>query len=89
MGIVELGGGYNSADLTQYFKGLGISSPKITDVAVDGGSNSPTGDPNGPDGEVELDIEVVGAVAPCGGNRDVLHDEHGPRVSRRFDYRDS
>jgi kumamolisin len=64
VGIVELGGGYNSADLTKYFKGLGISLPKITDVAVDGGSNSPTGDPNGPDGEVELDIEVVGAVAP-------------------------
>jgi kumamolisin len=65
VGIVELGGGYNSADLTQYFKGLGISSPKIKDVAVDGGSNSPTGDPSGPDGEVELDIEVVGAVAPA------------------------
>ncbi|MGB8540080.1 MAG: S53 family peptidase [Candidatus Acidiferrales bacterium] len=65
VGIVELGGGYNSADLTQYFKGLGISSPKITDVPVDGGSNSPTGDPDGPDGEVELDIEVVGAVAPA------------------------
>src|SRR5579862_7773408 len=65
VGILELGGGYNSADLAQYFKGLGISSPKITDVAVDGGSNSPTGDPSGPDGEVELDIEVVGAVAPA------------------------
>src|ERR1700728_2927708 len=64
VGIVDLGGGYNSAALTKYFKGLGISSPKITDVAVDGGSNSPTGDPNGPDGEVELDIEVLGAVAP-------------------------
>jgi len=31
---------------------------------VDQGTNSPTGDPNGPDGEVELDIEVSGAVAP-------------------------
>src|SRR5580658_1913283 len=65
VGILELGGGYNSADLANYFKGLGISSPKITVVPVDGGSNSPTGDPNGPDGEVELDIEVVGAIAPA------------------------
>jgi kumamolisin len=65
VGILELGGGYNSADLADYFKGLGISSPKITVVPVDGGSNSPTGDPNGPDGEVELDIEVVGAIAPA------------------------
>jgi kumamolisin len=31
---------------------------------VDHGKNQPTGDPNGPDGEVMLDIEVVGAVAP-------------------------
>jgi kumamolisin len=30
----------------------------------DHGKNHPTGDPNGPDGEVMLDIEVVGAIAP-------------------------
>jgi kumamolisin len=35
----------------------------VTAIPVDGGANSP-GDPNGADGEVELDIEVVGAVAP-------------------------
>jgi kumamolisin len=33
-------------------------------VSVDHGKNHPTGDANGPDGEVMLDIEVVGAVAP-------------------------
>ena len=65
VGILELGGGYNSADLAKYFAGLNISQPKITVVPVDGGSNSPTGDPDGPDGEVELDIEVVGAIAPA------------------------
>jgi Lipase (class 3) len=32
-------------------------------VSVDNGKNSPTGDPNGPDGEVMLDIEVVGSIA--------------------------
>jgi kumamolisin len=63
--ILELGGGYKPADLTQYFSGLKISPPKITAIPVDGGANSPTGDPDGPDGEVELDIEVVGAVAPA------------------------
>lgn len=63
--ILELGGGYNPADLTNYFSGLKISQPKITAIPVDGGSNSPTGDPDGPDGEVELDVEVVGAVAPA------------------------
>jgi kumamolisin len=63
--ILELGGGYKPADLTQYFSGLKISPPKITAIPVDGGANSPTGDPDGPDGEVELDIEVVGTVAPA------------------------
>ena len=36
----------------------------MTAVSVDGGTNTPTGDANGPDGEVMLDIEVVGAIAP-------------------------
>jgi kumamolisin len=64
IGIIELGGGYNAADLSSFFSGLGISAPKVTAVAVDGATNSPTGDASGPDGEVELDIEVSGAVAP-------------------------
>ena len=63
IGILELGGGYNASDLTAYFKGLGIAEPKVTAVSVDGGANSP-GDPNGADGEVALDIEVAGSIAP-------------------------
>ena len=59
--IVELGGGYNQSDLDTYFSGLGLATPSVTAVSVDGGSNSP-GQPA--DGEVELDIEVAGAVAP-------------------------
>ncbi|MGA8549892.1 MAG: S53 family peptidase, partial [Stellaceae bacterium] len=63
--IIELGGGERMADLNAYFSGLGIASaPKVVAVSVDHGKNHPTGDPNGPDGEVMLDIEVVGAVAP-------------------------
>jgi len=62
--IIELGGGFKSADLKTYFTGLGIkTTPSVTAVAVDGAQNQPTGDPNGPDGEVLLDIEVVGAIA--------------------------
>jgi kumamolisin len=65
VGIIELGGGERPADLNTYFTGLGIGAgPKITIVSVDHGLNQPTGDPNGPDGEVMLDIEVVGALAP-------------------------
>jgi kumamolisin len=59
--IIELGGGYTPADLSTYFSGLGLSVPPVTAVGVDGAANSPGGDA---DGEVELDIEVVGGVAP-------------------------
>jgi kumamolisin len=62
--LIELGGGYTTADLSTYFTGLGVAMPTITAVSVDGGKNQPTGDANGPDGEVMLDIEVAGAVAP-------------------------
>jgi len=63
--IVELGGGYVAADLTTYFQSLGVSpAPSVTAVSVDQGANSPTGSADGPDGEVMLDIEVVGSVAP-------------------------
>jgi kumamolisin len=64
IGILELSGGYRATDLATYFKNLGIAAPTVTAVSVDGATNSPTGDANGPDGEVELDIEVAGAVAP-------------------------
>jgi kumamolisin len=64
--IIELGGGYRVADLNTYFKRLGVApAPKVTAVSVDHGRNHATGDANGPDGEVMLDIEVVGAVAPA------------------------
>jgi kumamolisin len=62
--VIELGGGYKTADLDSFFKGVGVAAPKVTAVSVDGGTNAPTGDSNGPDGEVELDIEVAGATAP-------------------------
>jgi kumamolisin len=62
--IVELGGGFRPADLDSYFSGLGVGSPSVTAVSVDHARNAPTGDANGPDAEVMLDIEVVGAIVP-------------------------
>jgi kumamolisin len=59
--IIELGGGYSAADLQTYFSGLGIKTPSVSAVSVDGGTNQPGTDA---DGEVMLDIEVVGATAP-------------------------
>ena len=65
IGIIELGGGFETTDLDNFFQGLGTTtSPQVTAVSVDGAQNVPGGDPNGADGEVELDIEVAGSVAP-------------------------
>jgi kumamolisin len=63
IGIVELGGGYRKADLTAYFKTLGLAAPSIKAVSVDKGKNAPT-TASGADGEVMLDIEVAASVAP-------------------------
>ncbi|MDA4118766.1 MAG: S53 family peptidase, partial [Thaumarchaeota archaeon] len=62
--IIELGGGYTTSDLQKYFAKLGVPAPSVLAISVGGGANSPTGDPNGPDTEVMLDIEVIGSIAP-------------------------
>ena len=64
LAIIELGGGFSSTDLDTYFGSLGVTPPTTTAVGVDGGSNVPGKDPQGADGEVLLDIEVAGALAP-------------------------
>jgi kumamolisin len=64
VGLIELGGGYSESDLSQYFSQLGVGSPEVVAVGVDQAKNSPTGNPNGPDGEVTLDVEIVGAIVP-------------------------
>ncbi len=61
--IIELGGGYRLTDLKNYFHQLGTALPKINSRSVDGGHNRPS-TPDSADGEVMLDIEVAGAVAP-------------------------
>jgi kumamolisin len=66
IGLIELGGGYTPADLSTYWTQLQLTqTPSVSAVSVGNGSNSPTGDPDGPDGEVMLDIEVAGSIAPA------------------------
>lgn len=62
--IIELGGGFGQPDLDTFFSGLSITGPTVTAVGVDGAKNVAGKDPQGADGEVLLDIEVVGALAP-------------------------
>jgi kumamolisin len=63
--IIELGGGYQQDDLDTYFAGLGLATPAVTALGVDGADYAPDNIPDGPDGEVALDIEVAGALAPA------------------------
>jgi kumamolisin len=65
--LIELTGqkgasGYEKSDLDQFFKKQ-KKSPQVISVGVDGGSNRPGIDTDA-DGEVTLDIEVAGAIAP-------------------------
>ncbi len=59
----KMGTGYTTGDLKTYFKKLGLTAPQVTAVGVDGGANLPNINRDA-DGEVMLDIEVAGAIAP-------------------------
>jgi kumamolisin len=77
--LIELGGGLRPADISAYFDGLGSPLPAVTIVSVDGGRNEPT-TADSADGEVMLDIEVAGSVAP--GARIVVY--FAPNTDRGF-----
>jgi kumamolisin len=63
--VLEFGGGYLESDLSTYFKSLGSAAPDVVSVGLDGVQNDPSGEgQQDADGEVTLDIEVVGAIAP-------------------------
>lgn len=61
--IVELGGALSASDVKTYFPALGIISPSTAIVSVDGARPKSDG-PDGADGEVMLDFEVAGCIAP-------------------------
>jgi kumamolisin len=56
------GAGYKTSDLKTFFKKAGIPMPKVVPASVDGGANKPGH--SDADGEVVLDVEVAGAIAP-------------------------
>lgn len=63
--IVELGGGWVQSDLDAFFASIDQPTPGVTDVSVDGSQNNPNqslGQPDDPDYEVALDIEVASAA---------------------------
>ncbi len=59
--IIELGGGLDFNDNAQYYKGHNLKAPEINVVTINGAENK-TG--TQADGEVALDSQVIGAVAP-------------------------
>ncbi len=61
--IIELGGGFRTSDLKVFFHEIGIAPPAVTAISVDHAGHKPT-TADSADGEVMLDIEVAGAVAP-------------------------
>jgi kumamolisin len=67
VGIIELGGGFRPQDLQKYFSGIGIATPpKVLAFSVDNATNKPGSlqNPDPSNGEVMLDIEVIGAIVP-------------------------
>ena len=67
VGIIELGGGFRPGDLQTYFNGIGITTPPtVLAFSVDNATNSPgtLQHPDPSNGEVMLDIEVIGAIVP-------------------------
>ncbi len=60
--LIELGGGFRSTDTATAFKAMGLTAPRVIAVSVDGGINDQSG--SDADGEVALDIQVAGGVAP-------------------------
>jgi len=60
--LIELGGGYSPSIISSWCQQNGIVPPVTTDLSVDGATNAYTGNPNGADGEVVLDVVVVAGV---------------------------
>jgi kumamolisin len=77
--ILEFGGGYRDEDLAAYFSEIGVPTPTVDAVSVDGARNDPS-TPDSADGEVMLDVEVAGAVAP-GAHQSVYF---APNTARGF-----
>jgi len=62
IGLIELGGGFRASDTDAAFAAMKLKPPRVIAVSVDGGTNDQSG--SDADGEVALDIQVAGGVAP-------------------------
>lgn len=60
--IIQLGGGFRQNDLDVYFSSLGLNSPIVQFVSINGAPNNPT-DNNSDDVEVMLDLCIAVGVA--------------------------
>ncbi|MGA0602496.1 S53 family peptidase [Caulobacter sp. KR2-114] len=61
--LLEFGGGVETDDVAAYFKALKLPEPVVQVIAIDGVDTDPQADPDST-GEVMLDIDVAGAMAP-------------------------
>jgi kumamolisin len=77
--LIELAGAFNLDELAWYFRGIDVPLPRIEAVHVDGARPEYGKSPKD-DGEVMLDIEVAGAIAP--GARIVVY--FTPNTDRGF-----
>jgi len=61
--VIELGGGFILEDLQRYFRTIGVRLPRIEEISVDR-AQAHTSKHGFAEGEVTLDLEVLGAVVP-------------------------
>ncbi len=61
--IIELGGGLDKIENSNYYKNNGLPEPKIQVIEVSGAKSKPGWDSRA-DAEVHLDSQIIGAVAP-------------------------
>jgi kumamolisin len=63
IGLIELGGGYRTSDIRDYFQMLGLKPPEVKSISVNHANNRPS-TPHSADSQVMLDIEMAAAAAP-------------------------
>jgi kumamolisin len=74
IGLIELGGALDQDDLTKYFSKIKLPVPNITTVLVDDAKAKPDPDL---DGELMMDVEIMGALAPAASIRVYLAPPEG------------
>ncbi|MBX9724263.1 MAG: S53 family peptidase, partial [Candidatus Obscuribacterales bacterium] len=63
VGVIELGGGLDLADNAKYYEARGLAKPDINVIEL-GKAKNRVGSDSRADGEVALDSQVIGVIAP-------------------------